>query len=65
MRIPGRSMMTGGSRVSDEELIQKAHTAMEAGCTGLIFGRNMGQRPFDEALAITERVQEMMRDFSA
>ena len=31
---------------------------MEAGAVGLIFGRNMWQRPFEEALAATERVQK-------
>jgi class I fructose-bisphosphate aldolase len=36
---------------------------MKAGATGLIFGRNMWQRPFEEALSITERVQNIMRGF--
>ncbi len=61
----GRAMVlfSGGSKLGDEDLMEKAQTAMDAGATGLIFGRNMWQRPFDEALAITERVQDMMKEF--
>ena len=58
-------LFSGGSKLSDDDLLHKARTAMEAGATGLIFGRNMWQRPFDEALAVTERVQAVLRDFSA
>lgn len=61
----GRAMVlfSGGSKLGDDDLLHKARTALEAGATGLIFGRNMWQRPMDEALAITERVQDMMRGF--
>ncbi|RMH11363.1 MAG: fructose-bisphosphate aldolase [Gemmatimonadetes bacterium] len=63
----GRCMVlfSGGSKISDDDLLEKARTAMEAGATGLIFGRNMWQRPFDEALAISERVHEILRGFGA
>jgi len=54
-RVP--VLVRGGSQVSDEALLQKARVSMEAGTTGLIFGRNMWQRPFDDALAIVERVK--------
>ncbi len=65
VKSAGRAMVlfSGGSKLGDDDLLHKARTAMEAGATGLIFGRNMWQRPMDEALAITERVQEMMSDF--
>jgi len=56
-------LFSGGSRISDEDVLQKARTAMEAGATGLIFGRNMWQRPYDEALEMTKRVQEVLKDF--
>lgn len=61
----GRSMVlfSGGSKVSDEDLIDKARLAMEYGATGLIFGRNMWQRPMDEALAMTERIKELLSQF--
>lgn len=58
----GRTMVlfSGGSRISDEDLLAKARICMETGATGLIFGRNMWQRPFKEGLEITERLKEIM-----
>ena len=55
-RVP--VLVSGGSMISDDDLLDKARIAMEAGATGLIFGRNMWQRPFEQALEITERVQK-------
>jgi fructose-bisphosphate aldolase, class I len=62
----GNSMVlfSGGSKIGDQDLLDKARLAMEQGATGLIFGRNLWQRPMDEALAITERLQDMMRQYS-
>ena len=58
-------LFSGGSKLGDEDLLGKARTSMEAGATGLIFGRNMWQRPMDEALAITERVKsEVLANFA-
>lgn len=57
-------LFSGGSKLSDEDLLNKARAAMEQGATGLIFGRNMWQRPISEGLAITEKVKEIMRDYS-
>ncbi len=61
----GRCMVlfSGGSKLGDDDLINKVETAMKAGATGLIFGRNMWQRPFEEALSITERVQSIMKSY--
>ena len=61
----GRCMVlfSGGSKLGDEDLLIKARTAMEAGATGLIFGRNMWQRPYDEALAATTSVMDVLREF--
>ncbi len=63
----GNSMVlfSGGSKVSDQDLIDKAKLAMDQGATGLIFGRNMWQRPMDEALAMTERIRQMLGEYSA
>ncbi len=58
-------LISGGSKISDEDLIEKARICMEAGVTGLIFGRNMWQRKHDDALQITARIKEMMMDYSA
>jgi class I fructose-bisphosphate aldolase len=54
-------LMSGGSKIGDEEMLAKVQLAMEAGATGLIFGRNMWQRPLEEALAVTSRVKQLMR----
>ncbi len=61
----GKTMVlfSGGSRISDEDLLEKARICMEAGATGLIFGRNMWQRPFEERLAITRKVKALLLGF--
>jgi len=58
----GKTMVlfSGGSKISDEDLLLKARICMEAGATGLIFGRNMWQRPFEEGLTITQKVKEIL-----
>jgi class I fructose-bisphosphate aldolase len=60
VRSAGRSMVlfSGGSKVSDDDLMNQVEVSLNAGATGIIFGRNMWQRPFDEALAISQRVHE-------
>lgn len=59
----GKTMVlfSGGSKIGDEDLLEKARICMEAGATGLIFGRNMWQRPYHEGLALTARIKEIMR----
>jgi len=61
----GRTLVifAGGSKVGDEDLIDKARLAMECGATGLIFGRNVWQRQYGEAMAITRRIREMINEF--
>jgi len=58
----GRTMVlvSGGSKISDEDLLSKVRMSLEGGATGLIFGRNMWQRPLDEALALTAQVKDIM-----
>jgi fructose-bisphosphate aldolase, class I len=55
-------LFSGGSKLGDEDLLAKAHMCMAAGATGLIFGRNMWQRPMDEALAMTKTIHEEVLD---
>lgn len=59
----GRSLVlfSGGERVGDEELLSKARLGVAAGATGLIFGRNVWQRPLDDALAISRRLADLLR----
>jgi fructose-bisphosphate aldolase, class I len=53
-------LFSGGGKVSDDEVFGNAKLAMECGATGLIFGRNMWQRPMDEALNISHKIAKMM-----
>jgi 6-phosphofructokinase 1 len=43
--------------------IEKARASMEAGACGLIFSRNLWQRPYKEALKVIEEMKAMMRKF--
>jgi class I fructose-bisphosphate aldolase len=62
VKSAGRTMVivSGGEKISDEELIHKVEMTMKSGATGLIFGRNMWQRKIDDALAITKKIKEIM-----
>lgn len=57
-------LVSGGSKISDEDLLEKARISMEGGATGLIFGRNMWQRELNQALEITAKIKEIMRQVS-
>ena len=63
----GRTLVlfSGGEMLGEGDVIQKARVAMEGGATGLIFGRNVWQRPFDDALALAHEIREMMQDYGA
>ena len=37
---------------------------MEAGATGLIFGRNIWQRPYDQAIQIGNQFHEIMAKYA-
>lgn len=67
VQAAGRSMVlfSGGSKISDEDVIDKARIAMDAGATGLIFGRNMWQRRMEDALAMTDRIKDLLRKYPA
>ncbi len=52
-------LVSGGEKEPDDELIRKAQQSFEAGATGLIFGRNTWQRPYDDALKLMGALREM------
>jgi class I fructose-bisphosphate aldolase len=56
-------IFSGGSKVSHDELYGNVHTAFQSGAIGLIFGRNMWQRPMDEAVDITKNVHEIFGQY--
>jgi fructose-bisphosphate aldolase, class I len=53
-------IFSGGSKVSEQQLIDNVELGMQAGGVGLIFGRNMWQRPMDEAVAVSSKVRDVL-----
>jgi class I fructose-bisphosphate aldolase len=56
-------LVSGGSKAGDDAMLDKARQSMEAGATGLIFGRNVWQRPHDESLRLVERLREILAKY--
>ncbi|MEX2107433.1 MAG: hypothetical protein WD827_00940, partial [Solirubrobacterales bacterium] len=58
----GRSLvvLSGGSKVDDETVLQNTREVMEAGGSGVIFGRNVWQREWNEALEIIAQIKETL-----
>jgi class I fructose-bisphosphate aldolase len=58
----GRSLvvLSGGSKVDDDQLLQQTRFIMEAGGSGVIYGRNVWQREWSAALEIIEQIKELM-----
>jgi class I fructose-bisphosphate aldolase len=58
----GRALvvLSGGSKVDDEKLLGQTRMIMEAGGSGVIFGRNVWQREWNEALRIIEQIKETL-----
>ncbi len=62
----GRSLVlvSGGEKVEDAELLRKVRSSMDAGATGIIFGRNLWQRPKAEALRLTRELHAIFREYA-
>src|SRR5665811_2633659 len=58
----GRALvvLSGGSRVDDETVLTHCREVMQAGGTGVIFGRNVWQREWSEALEIIAQIKECL-----
>jgi class I fructose-bisphosphate aldolase len=58
----GRALvvLSGGSKADDEVVLRNTSEVMEAGGSGVIFGRNVWQRERGEALAIIEQIKESL-----
>lgn len=56
-------LVSGGERAGDEAMLEKARQSMEAGATGLIFGRNIWQRPRDESLRFVAALKEILAKY--
>ena len=63
VRSAGRTIVivSGGSKISDEALLIKIENSLKAGASGIIFGRNIWQRPHDAALEIVKKIKEIFK----
>jgi class I fructose-bisphosphate aldolase len=57
-------LVSGGEKVGDAELLTKVRSSMDAGATGIIFGRNLWQRPKAEALHLTRELHAIFREYA-
>jgi class I fructose-bisphosphate aldolase len=62
VRSANRTMVlvSGGEKAGDEAMREKARQSMAAGATGLIFGRNVWQRPHDESLRFVDDLKVIL-----
>ena len=62
----GRAMVlvSGGEKVGDPELLAKVRSSLDAGATGIIFGRNLWQRPRADALRLTRELHGIFREYA-
>jgi class I fructose-bisphosphate aldolase len=58
----GRALvvLSGGSKTDDETVLGHTRMIMEAGGSGVIFGRNVWQREWNQALEIIEQIKETL-----
>jgi len=56
----GRALvvLSGGSKIDDDELLAQTRSIMEAGGSGVIYGRNVWQREWDAAVEIIEQIRQ-------
>ncbi|RIQ18253.1 class I fructose-bisphosphate aldolase [Jiangella rhizosphaerae] len=65
VRSAGRTLVlvSGGTRAGDDAMLDKARQTMDAGGTGLIFGRNVWQRGHDESLRFVDRLKDVLAKY--
>lgn len=56
------TIFSGGSKIGDEDVLKKAKICMENGARGLIFGRNIWQRDWEDALDMTSKIKKLMKN---
>lgn len=62
VRSAGRTLVliSGGEKAGDEVMLTKAQESLDAGVTGLIFGRNVWQRDHDESLRFAQQLRVIL-----
>jgi class I fructose-bisphosphate aldolase len=58
-------LLSGGEKAGDEGVLEKARMSMEAGAIGVIFGRNVWQRGYDESLHFLDRLRDILSKYPA
>jgi len=58
-------IFSGGDKQEETGVVEKARAGMQAGGTGVIFGRNLWQRPMEEAVHLASEISAMLREYSA
>jgi len=58
----GRALvvLSGGSKISDEQLLEQTRLVMQAGGSGVIYGRNVWQRELGDAQTIIGQIRETL-----
>lgn len=56
-------LFSGGTLRDTAGMLSKVRGCMDAGAAGIIFGRNLWQRPYDEALAAARQVHEVLAGY--
>lgn len=56
-------LVSGGTKAGDDAMLEKARQSMDAGATGLIFGRNVWQREHDESLRFVDRLKAILEKY--
>ncbi|MGA8302605.1 MAG: fructose-bisphosphate aldolase [Thermoplasmata archaeon] len=57
-------LVSGGEKIGDGDLLAKVRSSMDDGATGIIFGRNMWQRPRADALRMTGELHAIFREYA-
>lgn len=56
-------LVSGGEKADEPEMLKKARESMEAGATGLIFGRNIWQRDHDSSLRFVTSLRAILEKY--
>ena len=56
-------LVSGGEKSGDETMLEKARESMDAGATGLIFGRNIWQRDHGASLVLVNSLREILEKY--
>jgi class I fructose-bisphosphate aldolase len=56
-------LVSGGEKAGDDVMLAKARESMDAGATGLIFGRNVWQRDHDDSLKFVNSLREILEKY--